>query len=184
MHSRMPVRAKRCSWRVPHMTQAGRGVQTATSAGWESSTWNPCAQAGKPGWISHSAQFPSLLFLTGTASSPAWADVLTEWGLLKALLDDKEKLWVSHCTCRCSGLSQMLALLLKHQNQQITLDKPVVSSKFVQGLHCPHMTKCRICSAYNLNCWGPQFKCKDEIPMFHISFAESTLKAGTLRQAF
>lgn len=26
---------------------------------------------------------------------PAWADVLTEWGLLKALLD-KEKLWLSH----------------------------------------------------------------------------------------
>lgn len=47
---------------------------------------------GKPGWISHPEQFPSLLFLTGMAVFPAWADVLTEWGLLKALLDDKEKL--------------------------------------------------------------------------------------------
>lgn len=53
-----------------------------------------------------------------------------------------------------------------------------------KGLHCPHMTKCRICSAYYLNCWGHQLKHKDEIPMFLISFTESILKARILRQVF
>lgn len=73
------------------MTQTGRGVQTATSGmqhlkptctGWE--TWLGQLLSAVP-----SSPFPKL---TGMAWFPAWADVLTEWDLLKALLDDEEKL--------------------------------------------------------------------------------------------
>lgn len=94
------------------------------------------------------------------------------WGLLKALLEDEGQLSVLFCTCRCLGLSQMLTLLLMHQNQCTTLDQPATSSKTTV---LPNMIEYRICSAYNFNCWGWQLKCKDAIPIFQVSFAESTV---------
>lgn len=107
MLSRMPVRAKCCSWRVPHMTQRGRGVQTATSAGWECRTWNSRAQGNLAGSATQSSShlsFSSQEWLCSQPGQTCWLNGVfwKRCWMIKRSCESRT------CTCRCWGLIQML----------------------------------------------------------------------------
>lgn len=155
------------------MTQTGRGVHSATSVGENAA---PEAHVHRLGNLAGSAtQHSSHLSL----SSQKWP-----------CSQPRQMCWLNRIIWRhCWMIKRRKTSCESHAVPADVQDSKAVSApnapkpvnhfgqtsgvqEIQKGLHCPHMTKCRICSAYYLNCWGHKLKHKDEIPVFLISFTE------------